>query len=103
VSQTVILRHPTLPEHQEIEVPRDALPHYTAAGWQQVPAEELEKRAALKAQAEVEARAAEETAEPGQAGDLESADEPEQAEPAEPTTRPARSRAKAPEKKTEEN
>lgn len=103
MNQTVILRHPTLPAHQEIEVPRDALPHYTAAGWQLVPAEELEERAALKAQTEAAARAAEEAGQPAEAGDLESADEPEQTEPAEPTTRPARSRAKAPEKKTEEN
>lgn len=93
------MRHPTLPDHQEIEVPRDAMPHYTAAGWQLVPAEELEKRAALKAQAEAEAAAAEEAAKTK----ADTADEPEQSEPAEvPTDRPARSRAKAT-KKTEEN
>jgi len=98
VSDTVIMRHPTLPDHQEIEVPKDAMPHYTLAGWQLVPAEELERRAALRAQAEAEARAAEEASKP------KSADEPEQSEPAEaPTDRPARSRAKAHEKKAEES
>jgi len=92
VSDTITMRHPTLPEGQEIEVPKDAMPHYTGAGWQQVPPEELEKRAALKAQAEVEAAAAEEQA--------ETADEPDKSEPAEaPTERPARSRAKAPQEK----
>lgn len=94
---TVILRHPTLPEAQEIEVDAAALPHYTGAGWQQVPAEELEKRAELKAQAEAEAAAAEETAQ-----EAETADEPEQSEPAEEPTRPARSR-RAHEKKAEES
>lgn len=97
MSDTIVMRHPTLPAHQEIEVPKDAMPHYTAAGWQLVPAEELQRRADLKAQAEAEARAAEEKAA------TETADEPEQSEPAEaPTERPARSRAKAhPEKKGE--
>lgn len=96
---TVILRHPSLPEGQEIEVDAAALPHYTGAGWQQVPAEELQKRAELKAQAETEARAAEEKA----AGETEAADQPEQPEPADtPTERPARSR-RAHEKKAEEN
>lgn len=90
MNDTIFMRHPTLPEDQEIEVPREAMPHYTSAGWQLVPAEELEKRAELKAKA-----AAEEQTEP--------ADEPEKSEPAEPTERPARSRAKAHEKKTEEN
>jgi hypothetical protein len=94
VSDTITMRHPTLPEGQEIEVPKDAMPHYTGAGWQQVPVEELEKRAALKAQAEAEAAAAEEQA--------ETADEPEQSEPAESTERPARSRTKTAAKKTEE-
>jgi hypothetical protein len=88
---TVILRHPTLPETQEIEVDADALPHYTGAGWQQVPADELEQRAALKAQAAEETDRAAETA-----------DEPEQSEPAEPTDRPARSRTKTAAKKNEE-
>jgi hypothetical protein len=94
---TVVLRHPTLPSAQEIEVDAAALPHYTGAGWQQVPAEELEQRAALKAQADAEAAA---TA----AGEVpEPVDEPEQSEPAEALTeKPARSR-KAPEKKTEES
>jgi hypothetical protein len=98
VSDTITLRHPTLPATQEIKVPKDALPHYTGAGWQQVPAEELEKRAALKAQAEAEAAAVAE-------GEIaETADEPEQSGPAEvPTEKPARSRVKAPEKKTEES
>lgn len=97
MSDTIVMRHPTLPAHQEIEVPKDAMPHYTAAGWQLVPAEELQQRADLKAQAEAEARAAEEKAA------VETADEPEKSEPAEePTERPARSRAKAhPEKKGE--
>jgi hypothetical protein len=94
---TVILRHPTLPEGQEIEVDAAALPHYAGAGWQQVPAEELEKRAALKAQALAEAAAAEE-----KAGETEPADKPEQSEPAEPTDRPARSRTKTAAKMTEE-
>jgi hypothetical protein len=93
VSDTIIMRHPTLPKDQEIEVPRDAMPHYTAAGWQQVPAEELEHRAELKAQAAAEAAAAEEA---------EPADEPEQSEPAESTDRPARSRTKTAAKKSEE-
>jgi hypothetical protein len=95
---TVVLRHPTLPPEQEIEVAADALPHYTGAGWQRVPQEELERRAALKARAEAEAAAV-------AAGEVaETADEPEQSEPAEvPTEKPARSRVKAPEKKTEES
>ena len=87
MSETIVMRHPTLPERQEIEVPRDAMPHYSAAGWQLVPAEELEKRAVLKAQAEA----------------ATTADEPEQSEPAKaPTERPARSR-RAHDKRTEEN
>jgi hypothetical protein len=96
VSDTITMRHPTLPEGQEIDVPRDAMPHYTGAGWQQVPDEELAKRAELKAQAEAEAAAAEEQAEPA------TEDEPEQSEPAESTERPARSRTKTAAKKTEE-
>ena len=93
----VVLRHPTLPPEQEIEVDAAALPHYTGAGWQQVPGEELEQRAAIKAQAEAEAAA---TA----AGEVSvPADEPEQSEPAEPTERPARSRTKATPKKDEES
>jgi hypothetical protein len=98
VTDTITMRHPTLPADQEIEVARDAMPHYTNAGWQLVPAEELEKRAAAKAKAEAEARAAEETAKPAPT------DEPEQSEPAEETTeRPARSRTKATPKKDEES
>ncbi|WP_381077433.1 hypothetical protein [Streptomyces caeni] len=31
------LRHPNLPEGQEIRVPRSAVPHYRSAGW--VPAD----------------------------------------------------------------
>lgn len=96
MSDTIVMRHPTLPAHQEIEVPKDAMPHYTAAGWQLVPAEELQQRADLKARAEAEARAAEEKAA------AETADEPDDSEPAEPTTRPARSR-RAHEKKAEES
>lgn len=94
---TVILRHPTLPESQEIEVDAAALPHYAGAGWQQVPAEELKQRAALRAQAAAEAAAADETAQ-----GAEPADEPEQSEPAESTDRPARSRTKTAAKKSEE-
>ena len=102
MSETITMRHPTLPEDQEIEVPRDAMPHYTAAGWQLVPAEELEKRAALKAQAEDEAATAERQTQ-GETDTASTADEPEQSEPAESTTeRPARSR-RAHEKKAEEN
>lgn len=98
MSNTITMRHPTLPSDQEIEVPRESMPHYTAAGWQEVPAEELEKRAALKAKAAAEAAAAEEKSQ------AETADEPEKSEPAEaPTERPARSRAKAHEKKAEES
>jgi hypothetical protein len=97
VSDTITMRHPTLPEAQEIVVPRDAMPHYTNAGWQQVPVEELEQRAALKAQAAAEAAAAEEAT-----GQAEPADEPEQVEPAESTDRPARSRTKTAAKKSEE-
>ncbi|HEY9375172.1 hypothetical protein [Streptomyces sp.] len=89
---TVTLRHPSLPADQEIEVDAGALPHYAGAGWQEVPAEELEKRAALKVKAQAEAAAAEEQA----------ADEPEQSEPAESTDRPARSRTKTAAKKNEE-
>jgi hypothetical protein len=101
VSETIIMRHPTLPKDQEIEVPRDAMPHYTAAGWQRVPDEELQHRAELKAQAEAEAAAAEEAA----TADTEDQPEPEQEpEPAEaPTERPARSRTKAATKKDEES
>jgi hypothetical protein len=95
VSDTITMRHPTLPERQEIEVPRDAMPHYTAAGWQQVPQKELDERAAAKAKADAEAaEAADESPAP--------TDQPEQSEPAEPTPdRPARLRAKAHEKKGE--
>ncbi|MET9086165.1 hypothetical protein ABZX77_30540 [Streptomyces sp. NPDC004237] len=102
MSRTVIMRHPTLPPAQEIEVPRDAMAHYTGAGWQQVPAEELEARAELKAKAEAEARAAEEAAEqpPESTEQAEPAQTPEA--PAAPT-KPARSRAKAPENEAGEN
>lgn len=97
MSDVIVMRHPTLPDRQEIEVPRDAMPHYTSAGWQLVPQKELDERAALKAQAEAEAAAA-------ASGEVtETADEPEQSEPAEPTEKPARSRVKASEKKTEES
>lgn len=93
MTDTIVMRHPGLPKDQEIEVPKDAMPHYTGAGWQQVPAEELEKRAALKAQAQAAAEE-EATAEPE--------DQPDEMEPAEPTTRPARSR-RAHDKKAEES
>lgn len=114
MSDTVIMRHPTLPADQEIEVPQDSVPHYTGAGWQMVPAEELEHRAALKAQAEAEAAAAEEAAQLAAEGAAdaqvvraeepaapETADEPEQSEPADTPTKPSRTRAKP--KTTEEN
>jgi len=102
------MRHPDLPPTQEITVPKDAVPHYTGAGWQMVPADELERRAALKAKAEAEAAAAEQAAENAaeaenaateEAAEPEAADEPEQSEPADPPTRTSRSRAKP---KTEE-
>lgn len=111
---TVTLRHPSLPPEQEIEVPKDAMPHYTAAGWQLVPSEELEQRAARKAQAAAEAAAAEEAAQGEAEGrqeedqpesqDSSGADEPDSSEPAELTTtkRPAR-RARAAQTKDEEN
>ncbi|QTD96969.1 hypothetical protein [Streptomyces cyanogenus] len=92
MNQTITMRHPTLPADQEIVVPKDAMPHYTAAGWQLVPQEELDERAA-RAKA-----AAEESA------DKQTTDEPEQPQPAdEPTDRPARSRTKAAPKKDEES
>ena len=98
MSDTIIMRHPTLPERQEIEVPKDAMPHYTAAGWQLVPSEELEKRAAVKAKADAEAAAAQEAAE------RSTTDVPEKSDPAEHTDdRPARSRTKANPKKDEES
>lgn len=100
MSDAIIMRHPTLPKDQEIEVLRDAMPHYTAAGWQQVPDEELQHRAELKAQAEAEARAAENAA---STNHEDQPDEPEQSEPAEaPKERPTRSRAKAADKKDAE-
>ncbi|NUQ99559.1 MAG: hypothetical protein HOY79_24395 [Streptomyces sp.] len=107
MSETIIMRHPTLPADQEIEVLRDAMPHYTAAGWQLVPTEELQHRAELKAQAEAEARAAEERAEPDPAAADEApeptaTDEPDESEPDQAPTRPARTRAKATQKKGEE-
>lgn len=93
MTDTIIMRHPSLPERQEIEVPKGAMPHYTASGWQQVPQKELDERAAAQAKADAEAAAAEE----------QTADEPEQSESAEPTDeRPARSRTKTAAKKTEE-
>ncbi|MFI6560398.1 hypothetical protein [Streptomyces sp. NPDC050534] len=106
MSDTIVMRHPTLPKDQEIEVPRDAMPHYTAAGWQRVPAEELDKRAALKAQAEAEARAAEEAAdaktEDQPETDPDASEEPEPESEEASTSRPARSRTRAT-KKDEEN
>ncbi len=100
MSDTIIMRHPTLPERQEIEVPKDAMPHYTAAGWQRVPDEELQHRAELKAQAEAEAKAAEDAK---SAAAEDQPDVPGEPEPAESTDRPARSRTKAAPKKDEEN
>jgi hypothetical protein len=100
VSDTIVMRHPTLPEGQEIEVSRDAMPHYTAAGWQRVPDEELQHRAELKAQAEAEAAATEDAA---NADTEDQPDAPEASEPAEASTeRPARSRTKTAAKQTEE-
>jgi hypothetical protein len=107
VTDVIVMRHPTLPDHQEIEVPRDAMPHYTSAGWQLVPQAELDERAARAAAAVEEALAAERSeaaaAEPGSDEAAEPADEPEQSEPEEPTERPARSRTKATPKKDEES
>ena len=45
---TVIMRHPSLPRDQEIEVEETAQAHYAQAGWQVVPAEELEAREAKR-------------------------------------------------------
>lgn len=99
MSDTIIMRHPTLPADQEIEVARDAMPHYTNAGWQLVPQEELDKRAEAEAKAKAEALAAEEAATAP-----EPTDEPEKSEPADETPeRPARSRTKANPKKDEES
>ncbi|MER6534683.1 hypothetical protein ABT215_12910 [Streptomyces sp900105755] len=98
MTETIVMRHPTLPKYQEIEVPRDAMPHYTAAGWQLVPQEELDARAAAKAKADAEAAAAEEQKAGADASD-DTSDEPAEA----PTERPARSRTKANPKKDEES
>lgn len=56
---TVLMRHPSLPPEQEIEVDAGAVPHHAAAGWQPVPVEELEARAAARAKATADALAAE--------------------------------------------
>lgn len=97
MTETITMRHPSLPKDQEIEVPRDAMAHYTPAGWQQVPQQELDDRAAAKAKADAEAAEAADSPEP------QTVDEPEQSEPAESTDeRPARSRTKTAAKKTEE-
>jgi hypothetical protein len=102
VTDVIVMRHPTLPDHQEIEVPRDAMPHYTPAGWQLVPQQELDERAA-RAKAEGGSLAAEPRKQRRRAARAaETADEPEQSEPAESTERPARSRTKTAAKKTEE-
>ena len=101
MTNTIVMRHPNLPKDQEIEVPRDAMPHYTAAGWQRVPDEELQHRAELKAQAEAEAAAAEEAVNATPEDQPEPAEEQEPAEA--PTERPARSRSKAAPKKDEES
>lgn len=90
---TVVMRHPTLPPEQEIEVDEGAVPHHTGAGWQIVPAEELAVRAAEKAAALAALRDAEDQS----ASAAESAAEPSDDKPT-----PARSRAKsAPEQKGE--
>jgi hypothetical protein len=73
---TVIMRHPTLPPEQEIEVDAGAVPHHAAAGWQPVPSEELEARvaarqAALVAQSEAEPPVENVAAEPEPAEDVE--------------------------------
>lgn len=97
MTETITMRHPSLPKDQEIEVPKDAMAHYTPAGWQLVPQQELDDRAAAKAKADAEAAEADDSPEPQTAG------EPEQSEPAESTDeRPARSRTKTAAKKTEE-
>ncbi|MFF7966761.1 hypothetical protein ACFZC3_15515 [Streptomyces sp. NPDC007903] len=83
-----IMRHPDLPQDQEIEVDRDAVPHYVRGGWQQVPAEELAERAARAAAERVAAAAEEGESDPEHAAaDPETdqaqehpAPEPEQAE-----------------------
>lgn len=108
MTETIIMRHPTLPREQEIVVPRDAMPHYTAAGWQLVPQEELDERAAARAKADAEAAEATEwRGEHGPESAAPAADpenEPEQSRPAEHTDeRPARSRTKATPKKDEES
>ncbi|MGW0993532.1 hypothetical protein ACWD5V_09515 [Streptomyces sp. NPDC002523] len=101
MTDTIVMRHPTLPPTQEIEVPRGAMSHYTLAGWQLVPQEELDDRAARAAAAAAEAAAAEKRAEPSAAPDTAAADEPDTSEPADTSTRPARPRARAHEKKGE--
>ncbi|MFI5973509.1 hypothetical protein [Streptomyces sp. NPDC051452] len=106
MSDTIVLRHPTLPAEQEIEVRRDAMPHYTAAGWQLVPQDELDKRAALAAAAAAAAAAEQADQEPQAQDEAEqlsvdtdtdtaAADTSGTDESAEPKKRPAR-RAKAP-------
>ncbi|MGW3152777.1 hypothetical protein [Streptomyces sp. NPDC001089] len=111
MSDDIVMRHPTLPAHQEITVPRDAMPHYTSAGWQLVPQAELEERAALAAAAAAEAAKAEEAGAPDGQEHAEpepaeataaAADVPESTEPADtPRKRPARSAKAA--NKDEEN
>lgn len=103
MTDTIVMRHPTLPPTQEIEVPRGSMSHYTLAGWQLVPQEELDERAARAAAAAAEAAEAaeaEKRAEPSAAPDT-AADEPDTSEPADTSTRPARPRARAHEKKGE--
>lgn len=92
---TVIMRHPTLPPEQEIEVDEGAVPHHAGAGWQVVPAEELQARAAAAAEATAKALAA-------AAGNAQEPPAPVAAEASEDKPTPARPRAKATEKKDEE-
>lgn len=87
---TVIMRHPTLPEEQEIEVDEGAVPHHAGAGWFAVPDAELQARTEATAKAAAEAATSQEEAAPV------AADRPED-KPA-----PARSRMKPAEKKDEE-
>jgi hypothetical protein len=50
-----VMRHPGLPDGQEITVEAVSVPHYARSGWQQVPDEDLAQR---EADADAAARAA---------------------------------------------
>ncbi|HEY6116225.1 MAG TPA: hypothetical protein VI172_09730 [Candidatus Dormibacteraeota bacterium] len=71
---TVVMRHPSLPPEQEIEVDEQAVPHHANAGWIPVPAEELEARAQAAAKEAARAAAAEKAAAEPQAAETESAE-----------------------------